>query len=199
MTHLALPTDFNVATYFVDRHIAEARDQKVALECGEERVTYRQFFERVNGLGNVFKRLGVRCEERVALLLLDTPEFAYSFFGAIKIGAVAVPMNTMLTPREYEYVLNDSRARIVIVSESLLPQLQAIPKSNLRYLETVIVHGQAPEGAHSLQQVLSAASADLRAEPTNKDDAAFWLYSSGSTGRPKGCVHLHHDMVVCAE
>src|SRR5215469_14863829 len=199
MKHLELPTDFNLATYFVDRHIAEARDQKVALECGDERVTYRQLFERVNGLGNVIKRFGVRCEERVALLLLDTPEFAYSFFGAIKIGSVAVPMNTMLTPPEYEYMLNDSRARIVIVSESLLPQLQAIPKSNLRYLETVIVHGKAPEGAHSLQQVLSATSAELKAEPTNKDDAAFWLYSSGSTGRPKGCVHLHHDMVVCAE
>jgi benzoate-CoA ligase family protein len=199
MTRLELPADFNVATYFVDRHIAEGRDRKVVFECGNERVTYRQLFERVNCLGNVLKALGTRSEERVALLLLDTPEFAYSFFGAIKIGAVAVPMNTLLTPPEYEYVLNDCRARVVIVSESLLPQLQAIPQTNLRYLETVIVHGSAPEGTHSLQQALAEASASLEPEPTNKDDAAFWLYSSGSTGRPKGCVHLHHDMVVSAE
>ena len=199
MTPLELPTTFNVATHFVDRHVGEARAQKVAFECGDERVTYGQLFERVNRLGNTLAKLGVRREERVALLLLDTPEFAYCFFGAIKIGAVAVPVNTMLTPPEYEYVLNDCRARIVIVSESLLPQLQAIPPNTLHYLETIIVHGKAPDGSHQLQQLLSTASADLAPPPTCKDEAAFWLYSSGSTGRPKGCVHLHHDMVVCAE
>ncbi len=194
-----LPILFNVATYFVDRHLQESRDHKVAFLCGDEQVTYGELFERVNRLGNSLKTLGVRPEQRVALLLLDTPEFAYAFFGAIKIGAVAVPLNTLLTPAEYEYMLNDSRARVVIVSESLLPQLQAIPKSNLRYVETVIVHGKAPETTYSLHELLSAASPELEAEPTSRDDAAFWLYSSGSTGRPKGCVHLHHDMVVCAE
>src|SRR5260370_11471895 len=115
------------------------------------------------------------------------------------MGGVAVALNSLLRPAEYEYMLNDSRGRVVIVSESLLPQLQAIPKSNLRYVETVIVHGKAPETTYSLHELLSAASPELEAEPTSRDDAAFWLYSSGSTGRPKGCVHLHHDMVVCAE
>ena len=131
-----LPEVFNVATYFIDRHLDRGRDQKVAFECGDQRVTYRQLFDRVNRLGNALKELGVRPEERVALLLLDTPEFAYSFFGTIKIGAVAVPLNTLLTPAEYEYMLNDCRARVAIVSESLLPQLQAIPKTNLRHLKT---------------------------------------------------------------
>src|SRR5258707_3677983 len=199
MRILELPTTFNAAEHFVDRNIWEGRGQHVAFECGNERCTYQQLFERVNQLGNALKKLGVRPEERVGLLLLDTPEFAYCFFGAIKMGAVAVPLNTLLKPAEYQYMLNDCRARIVIVSESLLPQLQAIPKSNLRYVETVIVHGKAPETTYSLHELLSAASPELEAEPTSRDDAAFWLYSSGSTGRPKGCVHLHHDMVVCAE
>src|SRR5258708_2649455 len=128
-----LPATFNVATHFVDRHLREGRDHKVAFECGEEQVTYRQLFERVNRLGNTLKKLGIRGEERVALLLLDTPEFAYCFFGAIKIGAVPVPMNTLLTPPEYEYMLNDCRARVVIVSESLLPRLREIPKASLGY------------------------------------------------------------------
>jgi benzoate-CoA ligase family protein len=194
-----IPATFNVASHFVDRHPGEGRGDKVAFECGDERVTYRQLLERVNRLGNALKKAGIRDEERVALLLVDTPEFAYCFFGAIKIGAVAVPINTLLQPAEYEYILNDSRARIVIVSDSLLPQLQAIPKGRLRYLEKIVVSGQAPARNDSLQRLLDESSADLEARATTKDDVAFWLYSSGSTGFPKGCVHLHHDMVVCAE
>jgi len=199
MKSIQLPTMFNVAVYFVDRHISEGRGAKTAFECGDERVSYRQLFERVNRAGNMLKKLDVRQEERIAMLLLDTPEFAYCFFGAIKMGAVPIPMNTMLKPHEYEYVLNDSRARVLIVSESLLPQVQAIAKEKLRYLKTIVVFGKAPEGTESLQELLDESSPVLEAEQTTKDDAAFWMYSSGSTGFPKGCVHLHHDMVVCAE
>jgi benzoate-CoA ligase len=199
MTSIHLPAVFNVATHFVDRHVREGRDHKVAFECGDEQVTYRQLYERVNRAGNAMKKLGVRQEERVGLLLLDTPEFAYCFFGGIKIGAVPIPINTLLKPHEYEYILNDSRTRVLIVSEALLPQVQAIAREKLRYLQTIVVFGKAPESATSLQQLLDEASAELAAEATSKDDAAFWLYSSGSTGFPKGCVHLHHDMVVCSE
>src|SRR5215467_14312221 len=137
MRFAELPATFNVATHFIDRNLEEGRAQKTAFECGEERVTYGQLLERVNRLGNALIALGVRREERVAILLLDTPEFAYCFFGAIKIGAVAVPINTMLKPPDYEYILNDCRARVLIVSESLLPQIQAIPSSTLRYLEKI--------------------------------------------------------------
>lgn len=194
-----LPTTFNVATHFIDRHITEGRAEKVAIECGDERVTYRQLFERVNRLGNVLREAGVGREERVAMLLLDTPDFAYCFFGIIKLGAVALPINTLLKPAEYEYILNDSRARVLIVSESLLAQVQAIPKTNLRYLEKIIVSGSAPEGLSSLSALLQAAAPELEPAAACKDEPAFWMYSSGSTGFPKGCVHLHHDMVVCAE
>jgi len=193
-----LPEVFNVATYFVDRNVREGRGEKTAIECGEERVSYRQLFERTNRAGNALRQLGVRPEERVALLLLDAPEFLYSFFGAIKIGAVAVPANTFLKPHEYEYLLNDTRARVVLVSEALLPQLQSIPRERLKYLrEIVVVDGNQQHPC--LVELMDAASPELEAEPTSKDDAAFWLYSSGSTGAPKGCVHLHHDMVVCSE
>ncbi len=196
---IEIPRDFNVAAHFVDRHMAEGRANKVVLECGDERVTYAQLFERVNRLGNGLKRLGVRREERVAMLLLDAPEFAYCFFGAIKMGAVPVPMNTLLKPHEYEYILNDCRAAVLIVSETLLPHIQAIPKDRLKYLQSILVFGQSASGLLQLQELMHESSPDLKPEPTNKDDAAFWMYSSGSTGFPKGCVHLHHDMVVCAE
>jgi len=199
MKSISLPTVFNVAAYFKDRHTHEGRSQKVAFECGDQHVTYGQLFERVNRAGNALKGLGLRPEERVAILLLDTPEFAYCFFGGIKIGAVPVPINTLLKPHEYEYILNDCRTRVLIVSETLLPQILAIAKEKLHYLETIIVFGKPPESMLSLQRLLVQSSPELEAEPTTKDDTAFWLYSSGSTGFPKGCVHLHHDMVVCAE
>jgi benzoate-CoA ligase family protein len=194
-----LPPEFNAATHFVDRHVREGRGHKIAIECGDKQVTYDQLLERVNRFGNALKKLAVRPEERVALLLLDTPEFFYSFFGGIKIGAVPIPLNTLLKPAEYQYMLNDCRARVAIVSESLYPQIQAIPKGNLRYLQKIVIAGEAPQGTESLQSLLGASSTQLEAEATSKDDAAFWLYSSGSTGFPKGCVHLHHDMVVCSE
>ena len=210
---MSLPGIFNVATHFIDRHIGEGRGAKVAIECGDERVTYQQLLERVNRIGSALRdRLGVRREERVALLLFDTPDFTSSFFGAIKIGAVPVPINTLWKTAEYRYVFNDSRARVLIISAELLPEFERIPRSELPHLEHVIVSGNSgpagvnsgPTGVNSgskdpLYLLRAAGSPELEAAPTSKDEAAFWLYSSGSTGAPKACVHLHHDMVVCAE
>jgi benzoate-CoA ligase len=195
-----LPDEFNAATYFIDRHIVEGRGERVAIESGELRVTYQHLFEAVNRTGNCLRKLGVRMEERVFLLLFDTPEFAASLFGAIKVGAVPVPVNTLLKAADYQYLLNDSRARLAIVSEGLLPIIKAIPRQSLRFLETILVVGNETwPGVLNFDDALSESSSSLDAAPTSKDDAAFWLYSSGSTGRPKACVHLQHDMVVSSE
>src|SRR5262249_45324290 len=183
---------------------------RVAIECGDERVTYGELLANVNRAGSALRdRLGVRPEERVLLLLLDGPPFAYSFFGAIKIGAVPVPLNTLWKPADYQYVLRDSGARVLVVSAALLPQIEQIPESARATLRrVVVVHDAAPrerspESLARHQQdfdaLLASGSPELDAAPTHRDAPAFWLYSSGSTGAPKGCVHLQHDMVVCAE
>ena len=195
-----LPDEFNAATYFIDRHVVERRGQNVAIECENLRVTYQELFETVNRVGNCLRKLNVRVEERVLIALFDTPEFAASLFGAIKIGAVPVPVNTLLKPSDYEYLLNDSRARIAIVSGGLMPLIKAIPREHLRFLQHILVVGtETWAGTHNFGHALSESSAVLDAMATSKDDAAFWLYSSGSTGRPKACIHLQHDMVVSSE
>ena len=199
MVDLSLPEFFNAATYFVDRNVDCGRGANVAIECGDERVTYRQVAEGVNRCGSALRALGVQPEQRIALILHDTPAFAYAFFGAIKAGIVPVPLNTLWRAQDFRHALNDSGARAVIISEALLQQFQAIDRAGLPRLEHVIVAGQPPPGCLHFETLLSEASPQLAAERTHKDAAAFWLYSSGSTGKPKGCVHLQHDMFVCAE
>ena len=196
---IVLPDEFNAAVYFLDRHVREGRSEKTAIECGNVRVTYGELFAGANRLGNGLKSLGVRVEERVLLLLPDVPEFAISFFGAIKIGAVPVPVNTLLKSRDYLYLLNNSRARIAIVGDSLLRLIQEIPRQELPYLREIVVVGPSTAGAISFGDLTRGSAEELQAAATGKDDASFWLYSSGSTGKPKGCVHLQHDMVVSSE
>jgi benzoate-CoA ligase len=198
---LGVPPIFNAATYFVDRHLAEGRGAKTAIECGDETVTYAQLAERVNRFGNGLRdQLGVRPEERVLLLMLDEPAFAYAFFGTMKIGAIAVPINTLLKEPDYRYLLTDTRATVLVVSEALVPLIERIPRAQLPRLRHIVVCGDAAiERSVCLSDLLAASPPELIAEPTSRDEAAFWNYSSGSTGASKGCVHLHHDMVMCAE
>jgi benzoate-CoA ligase family protein len=198
---LGVPKIFNAAAHFVDRNVTEGHGADVAIECGDERVTYGQVLDRVNRLGNALRRtLEVRPEERVMLLLHDGPAFAYAFFGTLKIGAVAIPTNTLWTSADYRYVLEDSRASVLIVSEALWPRIEQLPRQELRRLRHIVVVGaDTPAGTTSFDALLADASPELDPELTSSDEPAFWLYSSGSTGSPKGCVHLHHDMVVCAE
>jgi benzoate-CoA ligase family protein len=197
---IELPDTFNAAVYFVDRHLDEGRGAAVAIECGDERVTYAQLAERVGRFGAALvSEVGLEAEQRVALVMLDTPAFAYAFFGAIRAGIVPVPLNTLWRARDYKYVLNDSRARAVVVSDVLLPEILAIPRDELPWLKHIIVAGHGVDGCLSFEALLATSTPAHPAEPTHKDSIAFWLYSSGSTGTPKACVHLQHDMVVCTQ
>jgi len=178
----ALPRRFNAAAHFVDRHVAAGRGERAALVCDGRRITYREVHAQVNRLGNALRRLGVRMEDRVPLLLPDGPEFVYAFWGAIKIGAVPVPLNPLSGPAEIEYVLDDSRAAVVIVDGSVAERRDAAPVNRV-----------------SVEELVAGECAELEPAATTKDDVAFWLYTSGTTGPPKAAVHLQHDMVVCCE
>ena len=193
-----LPAQFNVATYFVDRHLEEGRADAPAFFCEERTLTYGDVAELANRAGNALRDLGVEMEDRVLLLCLDAPEFLGAFWGAIKMGAVPIPVNTMMRAQDYLYFLDDSRARVAVISAPLLAEAGPV-LGQARFLKHVLVAGGSGHGHLSWEDQLARASSRLEAAPTSRDDPAFWLYSSGSTGFPKGAVHLHHDMVICQE
>lgn len=192
-----LPRDYNATTDFVDRHMAAGRGDNTAIIDDDGAYSYSELLERVNRAGNALLGLGLRQESRVAMIMHDGINFPAVFWGAIKVGIVPVPINTMLRTQDYEYVLNDCRAQAVIVSASLLDELRS-SLDKQRFLEHVIVDGEALGGDISLTALMAEASAHLEPASTTADDVAFWLYSSGSTGAPKGVLHLHRHLAATA-
>ncbi len=195
---IQVPAQFNAARFFVDRHVEEGRGGKVAFFYEDTSLTYAGLQELVNRTGNALLELGVQPEQRVLMLLLDSPAFLGAFWGAIKIGAIPIPVNTMMRGPDYLYFLNDSRAPVAVISEPLLAEAGPI-LGEAKYLKHVVVVGNASGKQIGFDDWIAKTSGKLDAIDTSKDDAAFWLYSSGSTGRPKGAVHLQHDMVHCSD
>ena len=138
-------------------------------------------------------------EQRILLCLQDGIDFPTAFLGAIKAGIVPVPVNTLLAPADYAYLLYDSRAHTLVLSESLLPQFQPILGQS-PFLKHVLVSGRAapPPGTLGLREFLAASSAEFEPALTLRDEPCFWLYSSGSTGAPKGTVHVHSSLIETA-
>jgi len=184
---LELPRDYNAAVDLVGRN--SGRGAKVAYIDDSGTCTYAQLAERVERAANALRALDLRREERIGIAMLDSADWVALFLGAIKAGIVPVAMNTLLTPRDYEYQLRDSRSQALFVSEPLLKSFEGIQCPDLRH---VIPHSK-------LKDLLSRAEAKALAAPTTSDDMCFWLYSSGSTGAPKGTVHLHSHLIATAE
>jgi len=189
---------YNVAVELVDKNLDKGFGEKIAIYYNEEEITYSQLAREVNKLGNGLKSLGIEIENRVALLLLDCPQFYYSFLGAIKIGAVAVPVNTLLKTNDYIYVLNDCRAKVLVISEELLHLVEPILDEAM-FLKYVVVVGKPKPGQIAYDSLVGEQPDTITTAPTYEDDPSFWIYSSGTTGFPKGIVHLHHDMVSAAD
>ncbi len=186
--------EFNLGAFLLDRHIEEGRGEKVAVYYKEKKITYAELISYANRVGNVLHELGVEQENRVMFSLPDCPEFLYVYFGAMRIGAVPVPVSTMALPSDYRFYLNDSRAKVLVTTQEIAEKIKEV-KEDLRYLKYFIVLGKPESGQLSFEELIEGAADSLEVVLTSKDDMCFWMYSSGTTGTPKGVVHLHHDLL----
>lgn len=193
-----VPERFNMVSLLLERHVEQGRSDRVAIYYGKERITYQRLYELTNRTGNALAELGLEPEQRLILLLPDGPEFVATFLGAMKIGAVPVPINVLATPSDLAYFLNDSRSKIVVAGQEFLPKVMAC-RRDCPLLRHVIVAGEDHGKDLSFQRLADKSSPELKVFPTHRDDPSYWLYSSGTTGQPKGVVHLHHDLVYCVE
>ncbi|MFQ5399265.1 MAG: benzoate-CoA ligase family protein [Anaerolineae bacterium] len=178
-------------------HNLPDRADKVALFTPACNMTFQEVADEVNQVGNALKKLDVRVGDIVGILSLDVAEWVTAYFGIIKIGAAALGMNTLLTADEYDYILRDSRARVLFVHESLLPKIEEI-RDKQQFLEHVIVFGQGNERSTAFTDWIAGESTELTAAPTHRDDFATLNYSSGTTGQPKGILHAHKDLPLTA-
>lgn len=189
----------NAALYFVDRHVTKGRGDKACFReypSGRD-LTYGMLAAQSDLIAGAFIKAGIAAEERVAMLVLDCIEFPQVFWGAIKRGAIPVPLNTLLAAPVYDAILRDSRATILFISDVLYPTVAPILADN-PYLRHVVVIGDAPKGTTSFADFQSGAK-PTSAFDASDDETAFWLYSSGSTGTPKGVHHIHSSMKSTAD
>jgi benzoate-CoA ligase family protein len=193
-----VPRDYNFAADVLAGNLAAGRANKPAYIDARGSLTYGQLAERVARFGAALRGLGLRREERVLLALTDTIDWPTAFLGCLKAGIIAVPINTLLTEDDYRFMLADSRAKCLVVSEVLFPKFERLIKDSPD-LEHVIVSGDNPHGYRLFEDVIGADEPDDYTAPTTADDIAFWLYTSGSTGKPKGAVHVHASLKLTAD
>ncbi len=166
-----------------------------------ERVTFAELNRMSSRVGNGLLSLGVETEDRVAILMEDCPEWAYIFFGTLKLGSVIVLLNTLLAEKDNAFYLKDSRAKVLFVGENLLEKVEgAIP--SLPHLKHVVVckgnNVGEERGMTKWETFIKNASGELQIEPTLSSDVALFAYTSGSTGRPRAIMHSHNNVRIGA-
>jgi len=183
------------AGLIVERGIDAAAPEKTAYLTPHESLSYEQLRVQANRMGNLLRGLGVQREQRVLLVLDDTIVFPIAFLGAMRIGAVPVPLSVRESAENFRHFRDDSDAGVVVCDASMLAPL----RSALAGREPRFLARGEDDGATELEQALAAQEDELALAATHAEDMAFWLYTSGSTGRPKGVVHRHADMQVTCE
>lgn len=192
-----VPCEYN-ASRILDDNLVE-RSEKVALVSHGGEWTFKDMAGEANRVGNALKKLGVRPGEKVAILAPDCREWVACFFGIIKIGAIAVCLNTQLENDDYGFILKDCRATVLIVHRDLWERVGSIRSALPSLSEVIVVGDQESREGIAYQSWISRSSASLDGEVTHRDDICTINYSSGTTGVPKGVPHAHKDYLLTAE
>ncbi|MGB1310511.1 MAG: benzoate-CoA ligase family protein [Leucothrix sp.] len=192
-----LPLHYNLCDIL--EHNLGTRSDKTALLSDDGSMTFGEVSRQVNQVGNALKRLDVRFGDCVAILCPDLPEWAISFFAVGKIGGIALGMNTLLKTEEYDYILADSRARVLIVHDSLLGTIEPVLAQHATLHHVIVIGDAGDSGYVTFHKWIDGESAVLDAERTHRDDFCSLHYSSGTTGMPKGVLHAHKDYPLIAQ
>ncbi|HEX8006309.1 MAG TPA: benzoate-CoA ligase family protein [Trebonia sp.] len=188
---------FNACEYLLDRRVAAGDGQRIAL-TGPDEVTYSQLHDRVCRTAAGLRSIGLQPEQRLLMVMADSPQFVVVYLAAMRMGAIPVPVSTMLHADGIAELLRDSRARFLAVTHEFAAAAAAAaaqaPELTAILADTAL---EALVPVHQLD-VLAAAPADQAVYDTGEDDPAFWLYTSGTTGAPKAAMHRHESVrVVC--
>lgn len=199
---LDLPENLNIAARFLDHRLEAGDGDRVALHLPERSVTYGEVHAAAELHGRALKTLGVRREERVLIAVPDGLEFVATFFGVLKLGAVAVMLNPRLKAEEIAGQLQYTGATTLVVhrdhEEIFRAQAEAGPELENGLL--VVGDGDGDTQPDHVDAVLESGGREpVGTAVTHRDDPAVWLYSGGTTGRPKAVVQSHRSFAVTTE
>ena len=193
-SRIAYGSRFNAASWFIDRHLDEGRQSKIAVRQLGSDITYSDLCENVARTGNALLGLGLEPGSRVMMVVKDCVEFFYVFWGAMKAGLIPVPVSFMIRPSDIAFMIEDSGCDSIVYSSefaaSVVPALVSAATG---------AQGLRLEDDGAFLSDMANASPALDSVESAPDDIAFWLYSSGTTGRPKGVPHRHRDIVTTCE
>lgn len=197
--NITIPEMLNLATYYLEDNVTQGRGEKVTVYYRDEKYSFNDMCTLTNKVGNVLKTFGVGFEDRVLLILQDSPEWLAGWYATMKIGGVATHAYTYLLPSDYDYFLNYVRPKVVIVDQTTLERVREGARNSI-FHRAILVAGetlpQLEKGEYDLKSLVDKASPVLETAPTTKNDLAFWNFSGGTTGKSKGVPHMHHDGVV---
>ncbi len=171
-----------------------------AVKYLEKSYTYKELNHRINKLANGLLNLGIGKGSKVGILMFNSTVFFESFYAAAKIGAVMVPINFRLIPKELEYIINNSEMEALVYSEDFQQTIDGIRSNTKNVKHYIYVNEDTPKGAISYTGILDRQS---DAEPSiswevGQNDMVMIMYTSGTTGTPKGVMFTHSELLWSA-